>query len=842
MKEIRTKVLVKLVSLTSLSLVLLTIGTSQACDPWCTDWGHSSGCDGHYCTGCHGYGSGVWIGPWCVGGSGNKVCRLGAFQDCTWNLCGPRPCTPCNGGPIQVAGCGMDTNKCPSSCADGAECEIRGGNCCDFATTGVWDNSQGKCIKCSGKSENLIYATTATIYTSGNGDAGAIAGNSRCEVACGAASVCDEVRPGDSGCIDCTTSTIITSTTTTTTTSYSSTTTTATVDLTCSGSTSHQCSTTYKSINSIDSITVASTANCGDTIPVTVYWTGKHNTNDNHWGFFIDSTFTDSCKSYAYDSGTNSYKMSCNVRMPTVGSVTNGAHTFTVTGEDYGGYCNPGESGVDAQKSGSITLNNCISTTTTTTTTTTTAPIPIIYNIECSGTTNYGCNAPQNSIDSIDSITIPSSVNCGDRVNVAVRWTGYHLGDSNHWGFFINNSGQFIHLGDCTSFVSGDAPHTMYNMSCYVNMPNNGDINGGTYDFWVTGSDTGGYCNPGDYGTHVESFVPITLNCGVYTPPCSQCRNNFLTSECRAVCNNPKEPSPIKTTRCKCQSFQEWYLYDVTSTNFEVWINAIPTSNIDVSLYSTSDKSCPTTSSYNCFNNTGGPGQTEMCHFKLGEMDSPQYFFVNKVGGPVYDLNNYYDIMLTCIPDSSDTGSSGQGMLLDVPPPANDKYYKFNPIPGKTVSVTLTPDLSNDYNLYLSKSPSLYPFLEKDGTKNYVCYGDKVSYGGKEKCTFTVPNSGNYYYLVHHARGGYGYDITWDYSCPGDVDNKIINEDGVNKKIVQLTDLVKFAVAYDSKAGDSKWDPDADLNADYKVNLQDLVTLAVHYGWKYSTDCIVLSQ
>jgi hypothetical protein len=412
------------------------------------------------------------------------------------------------------------------------------------------------------------------------------------------------------------------------------------------------------------------------------------------------------------------------------------------------------------------------------------------------------------------------------------------MGDSNHWGFFINNGGQFIHVGDCTSFVNGDVKNTCYNMSCSVKMPNPEDINNGIYEFWVTGSDAGGYCNPGDSGTHVESFVPITLTNCLYTAPCSQCPKRVTPDECRVVCNNPNEPNPIRT-RCKCQSFQEWYLYDVTSTNFEVWINAIPTSNVDVSLYSTSDKSCPTTSSYNCFNNTGGPGQKEMCHFKLGEMDSPQYFFVNKLSGPAYDqTNNYYDIILTCKPEySSDTG--GSGMLFDVPPPpnTNDTYYKFNPIPGKIVSVTLTPKTGNDYNLYLSKSPGLYPFAEKSGTKNYVCYGDVVGYNGKEKCTFTVPNSGDYYYLVHHARGGYGYNIKWDYSCLGDVDDKIITDDTGTYKKVQLSDLVKLALAYDSKPGDSKWDPDADLNADYKVDLQDLVILALHYGWKYDMQC-----
>jgi len=527
--------------------------------------------------------------------------------------------------------------------------------------------------------------------------------------------------------------------------------------------------------------------------------------------------------------GTNGCSLACTTSISTTSTTTTAATTTTSIS-------------TSTTTTSTSTTTISTSTTSTTTTTTTVPPAPIIYNIQCSGSTNYDCTAPDASIDSINSITVPPSAKCGDTVNIAVQWTGYHLGDSNHWGFFINNGGQFIHVGDCTSFVSGDAQHTSYNMSCYVKMPNPEDINNGIYEFWVTGSDAKGYCNPGDPGTHVESFVPITLTNCLYTAPCSQCPKRVTPDECRVVCNNPNEPNPI-ITRCKCQSLLEWYLYDVTSSNFEVWINAIPTSYIDISLNATSDKTCPitssTTSSNSCFNDTGGPGQTEMCHLKLGEMDSPQYFLVNKLSGPSYDQTNYYDIILTCKPDPSDTGSSSQGMLQSVPPPATDEYYKIiNPIPGKTVSVTLTPTPSahhsgNDYNLYLSKSPGLYPFAEKSGTKNYVCYGDKVGYNGKEKCTFTVPNSGDYYYLAHHVRGGYGYDIKWDYSCPGDIDGNIVG----GYKTVQLSDLVNLAVAYGSKPGDSKWNPDADLNADYNVNLMDLVNLATHYGWKYDTQC-----
>jgi hypothetical protein len=53
-----------------------------------------------------------------------------------------------------------------------------------------------------------------------------------------------------------------------------------------------------------------------------------------------------------------------------------------------------------------------------------------------------------------------------------------------------------------------------------------------------------------------------------------------------------------------------------------------------------------------------------------------------------------------------------------------------------------------------------------------------------------------------------------------------INMDGK----VDLSDLVLLALAYGSKPGDSKWNPSADLNGDGAVNLSDLVLLARNYG------------
>jgi hypothetical protein len=137
------------------------------------------------------------------------------------------------------------------------------------------------------------------------------------------------------------------------------------VDITCSGSSSHYCSTTYKSIDSVNSITVPSSVSCGNAISVILDWTGRHNFNDNHWGFFLESIsysylyYLGSCKSYVADSSTNSYKMSCSVKIPTTSGITNGNYYLWVTGEDYNGYCYPGEVGLDAQNYKTITLNNC---------------------------------------------------------------------------------------------------------------------------------------------------------------------------------------------------------------------------------------------------------------------------------------------------------------------------------------------------------------------------------------------------------------------------------------------------------------------------------------------------
>jgi len=95
-------------------------------------------------------------------------------------------------------------SRIPSvSNADGLQCAVRDSayvfplcdNCWQY---GVYDESEIKCITCSGKFENGILGSSLGIY--GNpcdGSYTPITGNSLCESACGADQDCDEKSPGE---------------------------------------------------------------------------------------------------------------------------------------------------------------------------------------------------------------------------------------------------------------------------------------------------------------------------------------------------------------------------------------------------------------------------------------------------------------------------------------------------------------------------------------------------------------------------------------------------------------------------------------------------------------------
>ena len=135
----------------------------------------------------------------------------------------------------------------------------------------------------------------------------------------------------------------------------------AAISLSCTGDPSHSCS-SYDSVSSIDSVSTVSQANPGDTITVTVDWTGWHWGDPNHFAFFMKLTsggsweFVDSCSTFKSDSNVgNHYTMDCPITVP---SGYSGNYYIRVTANDYGGYCNPGESGVDAEGSTTIIIGD----------------------------------------------------------------------------------------------------------------------------------------------------------------------------------------------------------------------------------------------------------------------------------------------------------------------------------------------------------------------------------------------------------------------------------------------------------------------------------------------------
>ncbi|MFC1753721.1 MopE-related protein [Thermoproteota archaeon] len=132
------------------------------------------------------------------------------------------------------------------------------------------------------------------------------------------------------------------------------------VSIPCTGSAIHDCR-AENSITSIDSLEVSNAfPNAGDTIEVTVNWTGWHYGDDNHWAFFLGElgipvSPIGTCKSFRNDLDPSYYSMSCNVTIPY--NASSGLQPLYVTGNDYLGYCNPMEIGTDAEDTINVTVN-----------------------------------------------------------------------------------------------------------------------------------------------------------------------------------------------------------------------------------------------------------------------------------------------------------------------------------------------------------------------------------------------------------------------------------------------------------------------------------------------------
>lgn len=126
----------------------------------------------------------------------------------------------------------------------------------------------------------------------------------------------------------------------------------AQISISCTGSTTHNCS-SLNSVRSIDSVSLNDiTPYPGQRVTAIVNWTGWHWGDDNHWAFFLDNSSSpiQTCKSYRSDENiNNSYSMTCSIVISS--DTSEGLHQLKITANDYLGYCNPGELGVDAESS-----------------------------------------------------------------------------------------------------------------------------------------------------------------------------------------------------------------------------------------------------------------------------------------------------------------------------------------------------------------------------------------------------------------------------------------------------------------------------------------------------------
>jgi len=271
------------------------------------------------------------------------------------------------------------------------------------------------------------------------------------------------------------------------------------VSLPCIGNATHNCSTTYDAVKSVDSIDAPAELTCGNKSAVTVNWSGFHFNvgrnpdNPNYFAFFIDGKLVDTCFSYNRDDQVVvPYTMSCFVNIPERG-FANGSHALTVTAEDEGGYCNINESGMDAMRSINVTLVDC------------NEYLPL----SCTNETKvYEKCSGSRSVEKISRLEIPDAINCDTEINVSVAWTGWHNRNPNYFAFFIDNA--FIHA--CESKLENYAAEyndTKYDMDCKLTIPHIS----GTHNLTVTSEDDEGYCTPGNPGTDAEKTREIVISC-----------------------------------------------------------------------------------------------------------------------------------------------------------------------------------------------------------------------------------------------------------------------------------------------------------------------------------------
>jgi hypothetical protein len=148
---------------------------------------------------------------------------------------------------------------------------------------------------------------------------------------------------------------------------------------------------------------------------------------------------------------------------------------------------------------------------------------------------------------------------------------------------------------------------------------------------------------------------------------------------------------------------------------------------------------------------------------------------------------------------------------------------------GVDVSINVTvqnqggSDGSSDVTVYanslvIGTQPVFLPSGSSSGL-SFTWNTDGVSFGNYTITAYASPVSGE------NDTTNNGYSGGWVVvTIPGDLNGDFK---------VNLEDLVILALAYGSKPGDPNWNPNADIDNSGTVGLSDLVILALHYGQQY---------
>ena len=154
-----------------------------------------------------------------------------------------------------------------------------------------------------------------------------------------------------------------------------------------------------------------------------------------------------------------------------------------------------------------------------------------------------------------------------------------------------------------------------------------------------------------------------------------------------------------------------------------------------------------------------------------------------------------------------------------------------------TVSVLNLDCVAETFNVNVTATPKTMPSVVKVGTQSVSLLA-----GERKTLLFVWDTTGTSYdnYTisavadtvpgeVNTANNKYDYG-RMEVSIPGDIDGM---QEADGKLWVGLSDLVILALSYNSKPGNPKWNPNADIENVGEVELGGLVILAQHYNQHY---------